>query len=94
MDLRLIRPLRYRVKRGQTVSSIARTYSLPPALLAAANDLKEEVEAGDILLIPATEGDLYTVRGGESRALLCGSAEKFEEKNGTSLLYIGQTVLL
>ena len=94
MKLSLVVPKYYRVKRGQTVSSVAEAYGLTPALLARANDLTEEVEEGQVLLIPRAEGNLYTVRGGESKTLLCGSPEKFEQKNGTACLYIGQVVLL
>lgn len=84
----------YRVKRGQTISTIAKTFRLPPRLLAACNGLEGEAEEGQVLSVPAVEGNLYVVRGGESKALLCGSEEAFEQKNKTACLYIGQTVLL
>ena len=84
----------YRVKRGQTLKEIAGAFSCPERLLAVANSLAEEVEEGEVLLIPITEGTLYTVRGGESKALLSGSGEKFFEKNQTSFLYPMQKVIL
>ena len=94
MKLSLIQPTYYRVKRGQTISSIAKTYNLPPRLLAAKNSLDEEVREGQVLEIPGSSGNLYVVRGGESKTLLCGSPENFERKNGTACFYVGQVVLL
>ena len=94
MKLSLVFRTYYRVKRGQTLFSIARAYSCPPRVLAALNSLSEEVREGQILILPEKKYDLYTVRGGESRALLCGSEETFEKKNFTRRLYPGQTVFL
>ena len=64
----------YRVRHGQTLSSIARAFGVTARLLAAVNHLTEE--------------------GGESRTMLCGSAARFEERNGTRCLYPGQEVIL
>ena len=94
MKLELKTPAWYRVKHGQTIRSIAQTYGLTPRILARENDLDEEVREGMLLKIPQAAGNLYTVRGGESMTLLCGSKENFCEKNGTEHLYIGQTILL
>ncbi len=94
MELSLVKRRYYRVKHAQTLEEIARTFSLPPRLLAAENALSEEPFEGQLLWIPERRGDLYTVQGGESKALLCGSEKAFEEKNKTALFYIGQTILL
>ena len=94
MKLSLKRPQFYRVKRGQTLEEIARAFGLPPSLLIAQNNLTSAPEAGQVLLLPQEHGNLYTVRGGESKTLLCGSPERFQERNGTARLYIGQTVYL
>lgn len=94
MKLLLEVPVYYRVKRGQTISTIANAYGLPPRLLASFNGLEREVEEGQVLAIPKREGHLYVVRGGESKTLLCGSPESFEKKNGTKWLYVGQIVIL
>ncbi len=94
MKLSLGRPAYYRVKRGQTIASVAKTYALPPRLLAAENSLDGELFEGQVLRIPPPCGNLYVVRGGESKTLLCGSPENFEKKNGTACFYIGQTVVL
>lgn len=84
----------YRVKRGQTLEEIARAFGLPPRVLAAENCLKAPPEEGEILRLPQETGNLYRVRGGESRAALCGSRERFLARNGTELLYPFQLVRL
>lgn len=84
----------YRVKKGQTLNGIALAFSVPARLIAAENGLQEEVRGGEILRIPARRGNLYTVRGGESKTLLCGGDEAFSEKNGTQWLYPTQKVVL
>ncbi len=91
--LTLHRPARCRVKRGQTLVSIARAYFLPPRVLAAANALSGEPEEGEVLFVPGG-GDLYRVQGGETKELLAGSGRAFEQKNCTKWLYPGQEVLL
>lgn len=92
--LELVRGDYIRVRKGQTLAAIAETYSLPPRLIAAENALTEEVTEGQILRLPHTECNLYTVRGGESKTLLCGSPETFERLNRTQRLYPGQKVFL
>lgn len=94
MELRLCPKKYHRVGRGQTLAEIALVYRVPPRLLAAVNSLKEPPAEGQILLLPAADGNLYRVRGGESKAKLCGSAERFEQNNGTRCLYPGQIVLI
>lgn len=83
----------YRVKKGQTLCSVARAFGVPPRVLAVLNRLEGEIEAGRVLEIPQKE-NVYTVRGGESKRMLCGSAEKFREKNGTDCLYPMQEIFL
>ncbi len=94
MKLILDVPAYYRLKRGQTLADCAAAFGLTPRLLAVYNRLTEEPFFGQVLKIPPAAGDLYTVRGGETRSLLCGSPAVFRQKNGTDCLYIGQTVLL
>ena len=84
----------HKVRRGQTLKAIARYYSCAERLIVRENALKKEPFEGQILKIPAVRGDLYTALDGEGQTLLCGSKEKYEEKNGTSLLYPGMEVLL
>ncbi len=94
MKLELEQKTYYRLKKGQSLADVAKVYGVPPRVLAALNGLKEEPQEGRVLEIPAERRNLYTVRGGESKAMLCGSDKNFEERNKTKLLYIGQTVWL
>ena len=84
----------YKVKAGQGVKAIAEYFSVSPFLLAKVNGLKEEPSAGAILIIPKESGNFYTVREGDTKELLCGSAEGFERKNGTDVFYIGMRIVL
>lgn len=94
MELQLCRSVLYRVKKGQSVREIALTFGMPPRVLAAENALTREVTEGQILTIPQERCNLYTVRGGESKSLLCGSDEAFESRNRTKCLYPAQVVFL
>lgn len=82
------------VKEGQTLENIAKTYSVSPRALARENGLKEPPFAGQILRIPKECGNAYTVREGDTKELLCGSAENFARKNGGEAFYIGMRVIL
>lgn len=84
----------YRVKRGQSLWDIAAAFRLPPRIIAECNHLKEEPQEGSVLYIPQQNGNLYIVKGGESKSLLCGSAACFEEKNRTKAFYPAQVVIL
>lgn len=94
MKLSVVVPRFYRVKRGQTLSAVASAFSLPPCLLVRENGLRGELRPGQVIRLPSCEGNFYVVRGGESKSLLCGSPARFEEKNGTARLYVGQRILL
>lgn len=94
MELSLSIPDTYQVKSGQTVACIARTFSVPPSVLVKYNNLTEEVQAGQILKIPRERYNLYVVRGGESKSLLCGSPDRFLKINRTSAFYPAQIVFL
>ena len=84
----------YKVKEGQTLKGIAAYFSVSPYLLAKCNGLEKEPTAGRILEIPTKCGNMYTVQEGDSKALLCGSAEEYAEKNGTDVFYIGMRIVL
>ena len=83
----------HKVTQGQTLRQIARAFCVSERALAIENQLKKEVEAGQILSIPSSCGNAYVVQAGDDKKLLCGSREKYEEKNG-KYLYFGQRVVL
>ncbi len=84
----------YQVKKGQTLQEIADTFCVSARLLVKVNGLKEQPRAGAVLYIPKERGNVYTVKEGDTKALLCGSEENFERKNGTGILYLGMKVIL
>ena len=92
--LKIERVQYYKVKSGQTLQEIAEFYSLSPSLLARENALQEEVRAGQILKIPSEYGNAYIVQAGDTKDLLCGSAEIYRKKNGTDVFYIGMRVII
>lgn len=47
----------HRVERGETIGTIARQYRTQAAAIVAVNDSASELEAGDVLLIPASFTD-------------------------------------
>ena len=92
--LRLKQRKFYRVQEGQTLREISEAFCVSEFLLAKCNQLKSPPYAGQILLIPDERGNVYTVKQGDTKALLCGSDENFERKNGTDILYLGMRVIL
>ena len=94
MELQSLTPDFYRVKSGQNLMRIAAAFSVPVCRLARENGLTEEPRAGQVLKIPRECGNIYRVRGGESRTLLCGSKENFLSRNGTAALFPAQKVFL
>ena len=91
LSLRLVKF--YRVKRGQTLSKIASVFCVSPVLLAKENGITGELSGGEVLYLPP-RGNVYTVRGGESKTLLCGSPQRFCALNGTSGFYPAQKIIL
>ena len=84
----------YQVKVGQSLKEIAKAFCVSEFLLAKCNGLKSPPLAGQILLIPEARGNAYIAKTGDTKALLCGSVENFERKNGTDILYPGMRVVL
>ncbi len=84
----------YKVKRGQTLFEVAEYFSVSEWLLAKENGLTAPIFCGQILKIPQERGDRYVVKAGDTKELLCGSAENYARKNGTDVFYIGMRVIL
>ena len=74
------------------MTEIADCFSVSEYLLAKENGLTQAPFAGQILRIPSERGNAYTVREGDTKALLCGSEENYVRKNGTDIFYIGMRV--
>lgn len=84
----------YKVKQGQTLQQIAEAFCIPQTLLIQENVLTTPVWAGQILYIPKTKGNLYTVQAGDSKRLLSGGEENYQTRNGTDVLYPTMRVFL
>ncbi len=74
------------------MEEIADYFSVSERLLVRENGLTEAPSSGQILRIPTERGNAYTVREGDTKALLCGSEDNFHRKNGTDAFYIGMRV--
>ena len=83
----------YKVKQGQTLKEIAQAFCVAECILAKENHLKSEPFCGQILRIPDTQGNVYTVKVGDTKTLLSGSEGEYERKNGKDL-YLGKRVIL
>ncbi len=94
MMLRMQNARYYKVKVGQTLRSVAEAFSVAEGRLAEVNDIREELFPGQLLKIPSERGNAYIVQEGDTKELLCGSAERFRRYNGTDCFYIGMRVIL
>lgn len=84
----------YKVKKGQTLRMVAEVFSVAEGRLVEVNALNEELFSGQIIKIPPERGNAYIVQAGDTKELLCGSAEQFRLYNGTDVFYIGMRVIL
>ena len=92
--LQCVVPKYYKVKDGQSLLDIAKAFCVSEFLRAKCNGLTTQPRCGQILRIPSERGNAYTVKAGDSKALLCGSEENFRLKNGTDVFYLGMRVVL
>lgn len=92
--LKLERPQFYKLTKNTDLKTVAAAFFLTESALIEENGLKAPPEAGEILAIPAPKGNLYTVCEGESKTLLCGSAENYDRLNGSLPPYPGKKVFL
>lgn len=92
--LKTDRLTRYRVKKGDSLNSIAEEFFLPPSLIARVNGMEGEPRGGEVIVLPPADHNLYTVRAGDTREKLCGSKEKYEDMNGTSAFFIGMRIFI
>ena len=90
--LKIKRAKFYVVKKGQGLEEIAAAFSVSVWLLVKENGLTAQPFAGQILRIPDETGNEYTVQAGDTKDLLCGSKERYAQKNGTDIFYIGMKI--
>ena len=56
---------KHTVKGGETAATVARAYGLNPSTVYSVNGLTGEVAPGDVLLIPSTDGTVFTDASGQ-----------------------------
>ncbi len=83
----------YKVKRGQSLQSVAQECATTAFAIVHRNGLKEELYEGQLIFLPES-ANVYVVQAGDTKKLLCGSDERYAEKNGTDVFYLGMRVLL
>jgi murein DD-endopeptidase MepM/ murein hydrolase activator NlpD len=92
----------YEVQSGDTLRSIAESFSLRPETIISVNDIENinELQTGRELRIPDRDGQIYTVREGESLSVIAHDFDMgyvtLAEVNGlsSSLIRIGQRLFI
>lgn len=88
----------YRAEKDETLLSVAKKFRVPPMKIVIANNLKRELQAGDLLYIEREEGRLYTVKPEDTASGLSARFDIPEEKilsdNGVPYLFYGLTIML
>lgn len=83
----------YRVGQGETVLSLSQKFSIPVCILIKDNALKEEILAGDLLLIKQEQGKTYMVKPTDTLESVCNkfciNENELLEKNGVSYIFYG-----
>ena len=89
----------YRVKKGDTVFSIAKTFNTSPLYLIKTNGLSRETQAGDLLVINSHAIICYQVQPFETLEQIlkkfCLTEREFNALNGEiPYLFYGQTIAI
>ncbi len=88
----------YRVQDGDTVLSLATRFNIPPVALIKGNDLKAEIQSGDVLFIVKTDGEVYTAQPFDTifsvAARFNVPEETLKEENGVDYLFYGLKVII
>ena len=83
----------YRVVQGETILSVSQKFSIPVCVLINDNALKEEILAGDLLLIKQEQGKTYMVKPTDTLESVCRkfcvNEKELLEKNGVSYIFYG-----
>ncbi len=75
----------YRVAEGDTLYGLSQKFNVSATEILAENNLKREIERGDVLYIPAPSRDYYFVKAEDTISSICKklniSPERLREKN-------------
>lgn len=88
----------YRVDSGETILSVSGKFRAPVSQLILDNDLKEEIEAGDLLVINLSEQDVYTVCALEDYKIISKklgvSENELKQVNNLPYLFYGVKIII
>lgn len=83
----------YRVTEKDTVFSVAKKFNIAPTVLIKLNNLKSEIECGDLLYIEKDDCLLYTVKPFDTVKVLAKKFNTTEDKilsdNGVEYIFYG-----
>lgn len=92
---------KYTVRKGDTLSSIAKMYGVTTNTIVWANDIGNSVKEGQVLVILPVSGTLHTVVKGDSLKSIAkkykadfGEIAQFNGLDSNSLLAIGDTIVI
>lgn len=88
----------YRVQQGDCLTELSRKFKIPVNVLIYDNNLKKDVEEGDILYFSVPEGKVYVSSPKDdfySVSKKYGvSEDELKEKNKTPYLYYGVLIII
>lgn len=88
----------YRVNSGDSVLALAAKFSVPPALLIKDNNLKGEIQEGDVLFICGARGNVYPVQPFDTLSSVAARfnvpEEQLTELNGVDYIFYGLNLLI
>lgn len=88
----------YRVSSGETIFSVAQKLKIPPAVLIKQNNLKTELQAGDLLFVEKVDAIFYQVKPFETIEEISKKfslpANKILDDNGLSYVFYGISLLI
>ena len=91
----------YVVRKGDTISSIAKMYDVTPNTIKWANDIKGAVKEGDVLTILPISGIKYTVKKGDTIASVAKKykadateIQQFNDSASDGALTVGDVIII
>ena len=88
----------YRVNENETVFSLSQKFNIPPVIIVKENNLKKEIEVGDILIINKCNYTIYKVQPFDTIKTVAHKFNKTEkeilDKNNLPYLFYGLEIII
>ena len=88
----------YRVGKGETVFSVAEKFDIPTLSIINENNLKKELDCGDLLVLNKTPCKVYTVQPTDTLVSIakrfCTSESQIMLDNGIDYVFYGLKIIL